>query len=520
MSGFIYAAGLLVYIISFGVLAADLVIAIFRHKVKHVRFFALLMLASCIYALGFLLQHLSTGYEELLQGGRVQYLGAVFVSPMLLLFVMDFCGIRQRAWIAVSTLIIPVITLLLVFTYRFNGIYFGESSFTADPVPLLVFSGSVFRTVYFVYSYVVMLVAFLICALYRSRRDRLFKKHSRYIIIAMLIPMLGNLLTAFLMLSPIDLTSAFASVMGTIIAYTLLFTEAFQVAPLAREEIVENMQDGFILIDLEKRFIDANRSAKRLFPALEYATVGLPVTDLRVALWDRDGELSPAFSAETESGVKFYRVSADEVMYESRTICTCVTIYDNTSVRNLMAELTQMAEQDALTSLLNRRSFCRDAEKKCGEILRYGGKAFFMMIDIDFFKKVNDTYGHLAGDEVLRAVSRTLSQRFRKTDLVGRYGGEEFCVFLFMKDESVVAGITENCRKMIENLVIPFEDKTIHVTVSIGMAEFPCGGNQTLMELIAQADAALYEAKAGGRNRVVAAAGMLEERQTSLIGIE
>jgi O-antigen/teichoic acid export membrane protein len=151
MSGFIYAAGLLVYTISFGVLAADLVIAIFRHKVKHLRFFTLLILVSCIYALGFLLQHLSTSYEELLQGGRVQYLGAVFVSPMLLLFVMDFCGIKQRAWIIASTLVIPVVTLLLVFTYRFNGIFWGESSFVADPVPRLVFPGSLFRTVYFIY---------------------------------------------------------------------------------------------------------------------------------------------------------------------------------------------------------------------------------------------------------------------------------------------------------------------------------------------------------------------------------
>jgi diguanylate cyclase (GGDEF)-like protein len=362
-----------------------------------------------------------------------------------------------------------------------------------------------------------MFAAFLICILYRSKRDILFKKHSWYIIVAMLIPMLGNLLTAFLQLFPIDLTSAFASVMGTIIAYTLLFTGAFHVAPMAREEIVENMQDGFILIDLDKRFIDANRAARRLFPVIEYATVGLPVSNLRTELWDRDGELLPEFSAETESGIKHYRVSADKVMYKGRAICTCITIYDNTAVRNLMIELTQMAEHDGLTGLLNRRSFCRDAEKKCSEILRYGGEAFFMMIDIDHFKKVNDTYGHLAGDEVLRVVSKTLSQRFRKTDLVGRYGGEEFCVFLLMADEAMVAGIADEFRKLVEGLVIPFEDKTICVTISIGMAEFPYDGGQTLTELISRADAALYEAKTGGRNRVVVAGGLLEDGQTSLV---
>jgi hypothetical protein len=246
-----YIAGLIVYTISFGVLLADLTMAVFKRKVKHVRFFTLLMLVSCVYALGFLLQHLSSNYSELLQGARVQYLGASFVSPMLLFFIMDFCGIKQKPWLIVSTLVIPVITALLVFTYPFNGIYFGESSFTTDPIPLLIFSGSLCRTIYFIYSYSVMLAAFIICIVYRSKRDPLFKKHSVYILTAMAIPLFGNLLTAFLKLFPIDLTSAFASIMGTIIAYTLLFTGIFEIAPLAREEIVENMQDGFILIGPE-----------------------------------------------------------------------------------------------------------------------------------------------------------------------------------------------------------------------------------------------------------------------------
>jgi diguanylate cyclase (GGDEF)-like protein len=323
--------------------------------------------------------------------------------------------------------------------------------------------------------------------------------------------MVGNLLTAFLQLLPIDLTAVFASIMGTIIAYTLLFTEAFQIVPLAREEIVENMQDGFILVDLKKRFIDANRAAKQLFPALEYATVGLLITDLKMALWNNEGEFSPEFSAETESGTKHYRVSVNTVVYKGHTICTCVTIYDNTSLRKMMDEITRLAEYDGLTNLMNRRSFCRDAEKKCGELLRYGGKAFFMMIDIDFFKKVNDTYGHLAGDEVLQAVSCALSRRFRKTDMLGRYGGEEFCAFLLIPDDQKAAEIAEECRTQIEALLIPFENKTLHVTISIGLAEFPSGREQTLTELISRADAALYKAKAGGRNRVVLDCGALNQ---------
>jgi diguanylate cyclase (GGDEF)-like protein len=426
---------------------------------------------------------------------------------MLLLFIMDFCGVKQKLWLTISILIIPVTTVILVFTYPFNGIYFGESFFTADPIPLLVFSGSIFRTIYFIYSYSVMLTAFIICIVYRSKRDILFKKHSMHVIIAMSIPMFGNLLTAFLKLFPIDLTSAFASIMGTIIAYTLLFTGIFKIAPLAREEIVENMQDGFILIDPNGRFLDANITAKRLFPELEYATTGLPMADMGTILWGLDGQPPQEFSVEAESGKRYYRCSADSVMHKDRAICTCITIYDNTSVRNLMDEIMQMAEHDALTNLMNRRSFCRDAEKKCNEILRYGGKAFLMMFDIDYFKKVNDSYGHLAGDEVLRAVSKILSNRFRKTDMVGRYGGEEFCVFLLAPNGEKAVEIAEECRRQVENLQIQFEGKTIRVTISIGVAEFLPAQHETLTMLISDADAALYEAKSSGRNRVVQASG-------------
>jgi diguanylate cyclase (GGDEF)-like protein len=174
-----------------------------------------------------------------------------------------------------------------------------------------------------------------------------------------------------------------------------------------------------------------------------------------------------------------------------------------------------MAEHDALTNLLNRRAFCRDAEKKCDEILRYGGKAFLMMFDIDYFKKVNDTYGHLAGDEVLRSVSGTLLRRFRKTDMVARYGGEEFCVFLLTPNEDKAFEIAEECRRQVENLTIVFEDKPLCVTISVGIADFPSDGEQTLTALIARADAALYEAKSSGRNRVVSIFGIFTSDKTA-----
>jgi diguanylate cyclase (GGDEF)-like protein len=102
----------------------------------------------------------------------------------------------------------------------------------------------------------------------------------------------------------------------------------------------------------------------------------------------------------------------------------------------------------------------------------------------------------------LRAVSKALSGRFRKTDMVCRYGGEEFCVFLLSPNEKLTLVIAEECRQQIEDMSIPFEDKILRVTISIGVAEFPSADVQTLTSLIERADAALYEAKRSGRNAV------------------
>ena len=128
-----------------------------------------------------------------------------------------------------------------------------------------------------------------------------------------------------------------------------------------------------------------------------------------------------------------------------------------------------------------------------------------MMIDIDFFKKVNDTYGHASGDAVLRGVAAIIKSTLRESDIPSRYGGEEFAVLLpytHLKEAEIVG---ERLRKAIESSPIPINDensdiKSINVTISMGLAEYD--SKESGEELFERADKALYEAKKGGRNRV------------------
>ncbi|MFV0596905.1 diguanylate cyclase [Shewanella sp.] len=156
---------------------------------------------------------------------------------------------------------------------------------------------------------------------------------------------------------------------------------------------------------------------------------------------------------------------------------------------------------DPLTGLINRKSMGLLIDKNHTQFLRHNAPYVIAMLDIDFFKSVNDTYGHLGGDEVLKSVSNYLSAALRDSDCIGRYGGEEFQLLLPNTTLEVAERVLERLRKGIANLSVRFESADIKVTISIGYSlSKPDIG---ISALVNQADIALYQAKASGRNRVV-----------------
>ena len=157
--------------------------------------------------------------------------------------------------------------------------------------------------------------------------------------------------------------------------------------------------------------------------------------------------------------------------------------------------------RDSLTGLLNHTKTKEQLSIEIERMRRLGHEVSLAMIDIDYFKKVNDTYGHATGDRVLRSLSRLLSQRMRQTDVVGRYGGEEFAVIM-------VGASAENARRAIDKVreswaQLPHfsNGREFYSTFSAGVASAPPHKNAA--SLSEAADAALYEAKDAGRDRVV-----------------
>ncbi len=169
----------------------------------------------------------------------------------------------------------------------------------------------------------------------------------------------------------------------------------------------------------------------------------------------------------------------------------------------MVQKLETMATTDGLTGLLNKRAMLEQAAQRVAAASRFGGKLSLLVVDIDFFKKVNDTYGHDIGDVVIKGLGRVLERAKRTTDVVARFGGEEFVVVCEQTDEAGALMLGERIREELGKTVFPTPMGPLSVTCSVGLATFPEAG-ASWDELFKCADEALYASKRGGRNRVSA----------------
>jgi diguanylate cyclase (GGDEF)-like protein len=202
----------------------------------------------------------------------------------------------------------------------------------------------------------------------------------------------------------------------------------------------------------------------------------------------------PVISREKSDG--FSQVDMDLLSNFANTITSAI------HNAQLHSEIENLAVTDWLTNIHNRRGFFALAHKGLEYARQDRRSLSALLMDLDHFKSVNDRYGHAAGDEVIRAVADVCRLTLRETDLLGRYGGEEFVVLLPDSDENIAWEVAERLRGNIAQMRVMSAAGTIAITVSIGIAQYnpPYAGLDTLLQ---RADEALYSAKASGRNKVI-----------------
>jgi len=208
-----------------------------------------------------------------------------------------------------------------------------------------------------------------------------------------------------------------------------------------------------------------------------------------------------------DGSLKWAETSAHSELGEGGKTHTILVIRDISDRKRLEHELGELARKDGLTGLANRRSFDEMLERTWRRTLREGGEMALLLLDIDHFKRFNDSYGHQSGDDCLRTVAAAVDNFGRRPDdLACRYGGEEFAVILGGLGPNTAIAIAEEIRAAVAGLGVPHEaspDGVVTVSIGVAAAVARVGGSIRMPESLLQAaDHALYKAKTGGRNRV------------------
>jgi len=178
-------------------------------------------------------------------------------------------------------------------------------------------------------------------------------------------------------------------------------------------------------------------------------------------------------------------------------------VASNASLAAALLRIESLASRDDLTGVLNRRSLLDRLAQQRSRAERFDGVFSVLMIDIDHFKRINDTYGHAGGDEILKRFANAAGAVLRDVDAFGRYGGEEFMAILPQTDVQEARLLAERLRRAVEALLVPVGNTSVRVTISTGIASYPSPDVASPDDLIREADRALYRAKQDGRNRAV-----------------
>ena len=278
-------------------------------------------------------------------------------------------------------------------------------------------------------------------------------------------------------------------------------------------ESLDRLSEGINIIDSNDKLVLYNMRAAEYLGSADDINVGASLNEL-VGIQEKDGKVDPGsllmqqLDASRENKPQFFEreIEGDRILSVRANPIPgggVITLYtDITERKDFERRLIEMATRDELTGLINRREFFTLAHHEEERAKREGHIVSVMMVDADYFKKINDTYGHAAGDDVLRNLADNCRSIFRKTDVVGRYGGEEFSVILPGAQVDMAKVIAERLRKAVEESVVKSDKGDITYTVSIGIAS-DIGREVKIEEILDRADRALYTAKAQGRNRAI-----------------
>ncbi|MBP7765901.1 MAG: diguanylate cyclase [Deltaproteobacteria bacterium] len=420
---------------------------------------------------------------------------------------------------------LPLLSGILVATNEWHGLIWSRTDYVpiGRLLTLRVEHGFWFY-IAALYNYALMLGGAWIILRAFLRSSGIYRRQASWVLAGVFPPLIGNIVYLFNLFPGLvkDYTccglffSMICFYIGTF-RYRLL-----ELVPIARAMIIEQMREGVIIIDSDATILDINPQAQKIVApgrpigGRSFADVASLCPDLyrvcaEIMERRKTGEKSAPdgpLGIELSDGAtqRYFDVECLPIIRNRRSVGELITLHDSTDRVALLRRIEQLAQTDELTGLYNRRYFMEYVKCEIERSKRYGKALSIGILDIDFFKRVNDAYGHSAGDAVLARFGKILASSLRESDVVARLGGEEFGVL--MPETSAPAAYRVCCRlreRIEQQAALPpaaQEEQSISFTVSIGVAGTQEDNAANVSDLFEKADKALYQSKNEGRNRV------------------
>ncbi|RIE01665.1 diguanylate cyclase [Cohnella faecalis] len=497
-----------------GVFNAFLSLYVFfrRSEIPGARTFIIYTIALSIYSFAYAFELASDTLWKVKLWTVIQYMGMPFAAPLGLMLILHYLGWKVSRKGAAALLVVPSITWLMVATNDYHHLFYKVIRLKENlPSPLLDIEIGEWYIVHGIYTFSCLLAA---AALLLSRWKQTRKSYRLQLftlICGQLIPMV----TAFLYLvgatpAGIDPVPMVMCITSGLYIWAILSIKMLTVIPIAKETIFDSMGEGVIVLDSAERLIDYNRAVGRMIPSLRPAMLGRTLdqvwTELTGASFPfiRQPDGSAEELAWTSNGMeRFYEVRSSVLRHRNGEQAGSLLMLINvTELKRLQQELEHQAFYDGLTQIFNRTQFIRRGREMLAESLRLGNPFTVMLFDIDFFKRVNDNFGHETGDKLIVHVVSTCRRLLSADMLFARYGGEEFVLALPSSPLLDGSSIAERLRAELEAHPLLTAGGEIAVTASFGVAQAEIGRDETLDTLLRKADEALYASKRNGRNRV------------------
>lgn len=472
---------------------------------------AVFMLTLSLYSGGYAGELLSVHLSSMIVWSTFQYVGISFMPYLWIMLTARYVNapfLSNRA-LRVLLILASFITLFGSLTDPWLHLKYATVDIVRDmSFPVLSFTRGplYFFHIFYSFSSFITGTILLLHALLSS--GRLYRRQLLLMIAGSSIPWVNYTLylTGF-GIPGLD-TIPFGLFISALCFGAAIFSaRLLDVVPVARGLVFDMIQDPVVVLDPRDRVADFNQAALRLFPGLENQDRANPADsfalsgDIRISIDSGvDCDFQTSIKVSGEDREYSCRISVLRSL-QGRAVARVMLLRDITESSRYLARLQELATIDPLTGVFNRRHFMEQAVRMVSFLERKGGQLSLIIADLDHFKAINDTFGHLTGDEILKSVAQVFASGIRGGDIAARFGGEEFICLLSDADVEAAFMIAERIREKITQITTQDGAST---SASFGVASSRISkGKDTVKNLISRADAAMYRAKEQGRNKTV-----------------